>query len=142
MISMTELVPVIREVVASGGEFNLFTRGTSMRPTIREGVNSVMLGAANEISAGDILLYERKTGEFVLHRLIRARGDILTMCGDNQFLLERGVERSSVIAKVTVILEGDKAINVNKSLQFRCKLALKRTERRAKSIARRIIKKI
>ena len=137
---MRELVPVIREVVASGGEFNLFTRGTSMRPTICEGVHSVMLGAPDKIEVGDILLYERESGDFVLHRLIRISGDKLTMCGDNQFVLEKGVLRSSVVAKVTVILRGENAQSVNKSLQFMLKLTAKRTVRRARRIARRVIK--
>ena len=139
-IPMKELVPVIREVIESGGEFNLFTRGTSMRPTIREGVHSVMLGAPDKIKVGDILLYERENGDFVLHRLVRARGDKLTMCGDNQFILEKGVLRSSVVAKVTAILQGENTEEVNKSLHFRLKLATKRTVRRAKSVARRVIK--
>lgn len=139
---MADLVPVIREVIASGGEFNLFTRGTSMRPTICEGVHSVMLGAPDDIRAGDILLYERENGEFVLHRLVRMRGDRLTMCGDNQFILEKGIPRSSVVAKVTAILQGEKTSKVNNSLHFRLKLASKRTVRRAKRMAYKVYKAV
>ena len=139
-LPMASLVPVIREVIESGGEFNLFTRGTSMRPTICEGVHSVMLGAPTDISSGDILLYERANGQFVLHRLVRIRGDELIMCGDNQFVLEGGIHRSDVIAKVTAIIKGEESSDVKKDFFFRTRLSAIRTMRRAKRVARKIIK--
>ena len=139
-LPMASLVPIIREVIESGGEFNLFTRGTSMRPTICEGVHSVMLGAPTKITAGDILLYERANGQYVLHRLVKMKGDKLVMCGDNQFTLERGIRKDDVIAKVTAIVKGEKSEDVRKDIFFRTRLSAIRTLRRTKRIARKIIK--
>ena len=138
---MTALVPIIREVTRSGGEFNLFTRGTSMRPTICEGRHSVLLCECTTPVPGDIVLYERSEGHFVLHRIVRIRGSVMTMCGDNQFVLENGVPVSSIVAKVDKILDGENALFVNKSLLFRWKLGFIRLIRRAKCIAAKIIKK-
>ena len=143
-IPMSSLVPVIKEVISSGGEFNLFTRGTSMKPTIVEGVHSVMLGAPTEIARGDIILYERANGQFVLHRLLKIKGDEYFTCGDNQYIIERGIHPDSVIARVTKIQKGDTSVDVDKSRAFLFALCIKRIAKRTRSslgrAARRFIK--
>ena len=96
------LLPLIEEVLAHGGEFELHPRGQSMLPTIKEGRDRVMLSpAAPPYARGDLLLYRRKNGVFVLHRVVKVEKDgTLTMRGDNQFALERGIKESQVIASV------------------------------------------
>ena len=47
--SLEEYMPLIKEVVESGGEFRLFPRGTSMLPLIRQGRDSVALVAVDTI---------------------------------------------------------------------------------------------
>ena len=98
---VAELEPIIREVTESGGEFELYPRGTSMLPLIVEGRDSVMLvKPAGDIARGDIVLYRRDSGKFVLHRVIRVDGDSFTMCGDNQITQETGIRREQIIAVV------------------------------------------
>ena len=53
---MSELYGVILEVIESGGEFRLFPRGTSMRPLLREGKDSVLLRKADTVKKHDICL--------------------------------------------------------------------------------------
>ena len=135
---MSELVPVIKEVISSGGEFNLYTRGTSMKPTIIEGVHSVMLGAPQDIVVGDIILYERKNGQFVLHRLVKIKPYEYFACGDNQFVIEGGISPDAVIAKVTKIQRGDDALAVEKGASFLSYLALRRCAKRVRHTLSRI----
>ena len=42
-IRLSDYDPLIREVLASGGEFRLYPHGTSMRPLLRQGRDSVSL---------------------------------------------------------------------------------------------------
>ncbi len=105
--SLEELYPLIADVIASGESFRLYPRGTSMEPMLYAGRDSVMLGAVDKIENGDVLLYRRKNGAFVLHRLIEKRGGTLTMCGDHQCDLEYGIEESQVLAKVVGYYVGD-----------------------------------
>ena len=135
---MSELVPVIKEVITSGGEFNLYTRGTSMKPTIIEGIHSVMLGAPQDIAVGDIILYERQNGQFVLHRLVKIKSGEYLACGDNQFVIEGGISPDSVIAKVTKIQRGDEPLTVKKSGAFLSYLAFRRCAKRARHALSRI----
>ena len=107
--SLEEYMPLIKEVVESGGEFRLFPRGTSMLPLIRQGRDSVALVAVDTIRQGDVLLYRRKDGQYVLHRLVRKdRNNALTFCGDNHFLKEPGITRNQILASVTAVYRGEK----------------------------------
>ncbi|MBQ5390686.1 MAG: S24/S26 family peptidase [Clostridia bacterium] len=105
--SLDELYPLIADVIARGESFRLYPRGTSMQPMLYEGRDSVLLGAADRIETGDVLLYRRTNGAFVLHRLIEKRGGKLTMCGDHQCELEYGIAEEQVLAKVVGYYVGE-----------------------------------
>ncbi|MBQ4557584.1 MAG: S24/S26 family peptidase [Clostridia bacterium] len=106
-VELSELYPLIKEVIDQGGSFRLYPRGTSMEPMLHQGDDSVMLGAADAYTAGDVLFYRRKNGDFIIHRLIEKRGGTLTMCGDHQIGLEYGIEPSQVLAKVVGYYKGE-----------------------------------
>ncbi len=111
-MELSELFPVIQEVLDKGGEFRLYPRGVSMLPTIREGRDSVVLSPATPpYRRGDILLYRRDSGIFVLHRVVKAEKDgTLTMRGDNQYYKERGIRGDQVIAVVRRYFRGEREI--------------------------------
>lgn len=104
---MVELVPLIKEVIPNGGEFRLYPRGTSMLPLIVQGKDSVVLIEPGLLSKGDIVLYQRKSGQYVLHRIVKIKGDNLVLCGDNQTELEYGITVSDVVAKVSGIYKNE-----------------------------------
>ena len=75
-MELSLLLPLIEEVLAQGGEFELHPRGKSMLPAIREGRDTVMLSRATPpYTRGDLLLYRRTNGTFVLHRVVRVEKD-------------------------------------------------------------------
>ena len=100
-IALKDLYPVITEVVAGGGEFHLYPRGISMLPTLVPNRDSVVLAAPDGIGRGDIILYRRKNGVFVLHRVVgKKRDGSFVLRGDNQIYNERGVLPEHIIAVV------------------------------------------
>lgn len=103
--------PLIDAALSSGGIFTFSPRGTSMLPLIRAGRDTVELSAVSEVSEGDIVLYLRKSGDYVLHRVISvsSKGSYI-MCGDNQYKLEYGVEKEQIVAKVEAINRDGKHI--------------------------------
>ena len=113
---MSESESLIREVVESGGEFSLYPRGTSMLPLIHQGKDFVILvSLPDELKRGDIPLYKREDGSYVLHRIVRAEDDgTYTMCGDNQTQLERGIKKEQMIAVVASVCRGEKRIDVTR----------------------------
>ena len=120
---MSELLPLIAETVENGGEFTFYPRGRSMLPYLSEGRDAVILSRADELRRGDVVLYKRKNGAAVLHRIVACRDDCLTLCGDNQFSLETGVPRESIVARMTGIMRGGRQRSVS-SLPSRLYISL------------------
>lgn len=108
--SMEDIVPLIREVIATGGTFRLYPRGKSMLPTIAEGIDSVLLAEPEGFGVMDAVLYRRANGKYVLHRVVALHGDTMDLCGDNQINIEHGVPISAVIAKVVGIYKGERYV--------------------------------
>ena len=110
-IQLSDYDGLIREVLASGGEFRLYPHGTSMLPLLRQGRDSVSLGrGGTPIRKNDILFYQRPDGSYVLHRVHRVTPAGLTLMGDNQTVPEYGVSPDWVIGRVTRIFRDDKEV--------------------------------
>ena len=99
-LDLNQFWGLISETISSGGEFRLFHKGTSMMPLLREGKDSVLLVSPDNVKKNDIVLYRRASGQFVMHRVIKIKGDEYIMCGDNQCILEKGITKSNLLAKV------------------------------------------
>ncbi len=105
--SMEELAPLITATVEAGGEFLLVTRGTSMRPLLRDGKDTaVLVKPPVTLRKGDVPLYRRDNGQYVLHRLMRVhKNGTFDAMGDNQTAAEKGIPTSAVIAVMTAVLQ-------------------------------------
>ena len=113
-LSLAGFIPTIRLVLDSGGEFTLWPRGISMRPFITQGRDSVVLvRPPKRLRRGDIALYQRDNGSYVLHRVISCKGGSYTMCGDNQLTPEPGIRQESIIAVVSRINRRGKAVSLS-----------------------------
>ena len=100
-ISLEQLLPLMQEAFSKGQEVKIPVTGVSMRPTLSPGDMVTLLPVKEkDIRRGDILLYRRETGQFVLHRVISVSSDTLTFCGDGQIALERDVPKKAVLARV------------------------------------------
>ena len=113
---LADAIEVIEEVLASGGEFRMYPKGTSMLPLIVQTRDSVVLKRNFEDGAKkhDIAFYRRRNGQFVLHRVMDICDDgTYTMCGDNQTELEKGIEQEQIIAYVAGIYRKDSFVDIN-----------------------------
>ena len=111
-VRLEEWMPLIRETLAAGQSVEFSPRGTSMLPMLRQGVDRVVLSPLPErLKKYDLPLYQRKNGQYVLHRILRV-GESITCMGDNQFIPESGLQESQMIGLVTAFYRGDKKIPV------------------------------
>lgn len=101
MASMAELTPLMREILSQGGSVELTTTGSSMRPMLWHRKSRVRLAGAEGLKRGDVPLYQRDSGAYVLHRVVRVEPEGCTMCGDGQWSLERNIRPEQVIAVMT-----------------------------------------
>ena len=82
----------------------LVVSGSSMTPFLVPGRDTVFLSQLSEpVKRGQVLLYQRNSGSYVLHRVYKVYPDTITMVGDAQTLLERGIRPDQVIAVVTKV---------------------------------------
>lgn len=116
-------MPLFRQQLAEGGRVRFGPKGTSMLPMIRQGIDTVELGPVpGKLKKYDLPLYQRKDGQYVLHRIVKAE-DTYTCIGDNQFTLEEGLTQNQMIAVVTAFYRGEKRWEVS-AWQYRlyCRL--------------------
>lgn len=99
------LLEEYRNILASeeqAGSLPLLVIGGSMQPFLIGGRDTVFLSRLQRHARrGDILLYRRDSGGYVLHRVWKVSGTELTMVGDAQKNLEQGIRQDQVIAIVT-----------------------------------------
>lgn len=109
---LEDLMPLIREGLESGKKVRFSPKGTSMLPMLRQGIDSVVLSPVPEkLKKYDLPLYQRASGQFVLHRILEA-GETYTCMGDNQFEPEPGLRHEQMLALVTAFTRGDRLISV------------------------------
>lgn len=120
-VSLAELYPIIEEVLASGGTFSLTVTGTSMYPFILGARDQVTLSPPpSRLKRYDLPLYRRRSGQFVLHRVVRVEKDgTYTMCGDHQTALEKGIRQEQIIAIATAYTRKGTHLT-NRNLIYRC----------------------
>lgn len=117
---LKEYADIICEVLKSGGVFRLYPKGTSMLPLLRQKQDSVVLTQPKApISKGEIILYRRENGQYVLHRIVGKDEKGYICCGDNQTALEYGVKEENVIAVVEAIYRKERYVD-RKNFGYRC----------------------
>lgn len=114
-VRLSELLPVIEETLAAGGTVKLPITGTSMLPLLRAGRDTVTLSpVTGDLQKFDIPFYRRRDGAFVLHRIVTcAEDNTYTLCGDNQWVLEKDIRAEQIIGVVSEITRNGKTFSVN-----------------------------
>ena len=113
LAAMSEIVPLMCEQLAAGGTVRFSPRGVSMLPMLREGLDSVELSPVpDRLQRFDIPLYRRRSGEYVLHRVV-AEGETYTCMGDNQYVPETGLAHEQMIAVVTAFYRKNKRCSMS-----------------------------
>ena len=97
-VPMSALTPLMEEILTSGGTVELTVTGRSMEPMLHDGVSRVRLAAPRKLRRGDLPLYRRADGSYVLHRVTQADGRCMTCCGDAQWVFEPNITRSQIVA--------------------------------------------
>jgi len=126
-VTMQELLPFIEEALNNDKTFTIPITGTSMLPLLVQGRDTVTLKKnVSPLKKGDLPLYRRKDGAFVLHRVVKVNEDgSYIMCGDNQFLKEKGITDENIIGVVSEITRKGENFSVeSKRYQFYVKLGL------------------
>ena len=116
-LPMEQLRPLLDEQLEYG-EALLPVTGNSMWPMLSGGRDLVRLARLERpVRPGDVALYRRSDGSYILHRVIRVKGGCVC-CGDNQWERET-VSKERMLAYVTAFCRKGRWRETERSLAYR-----------------------
>ena len=116
-----DIVPIMEEVIKSGGSCKLRVTGYSMNPTLRHLKDSVVLVSPQKRNPlkNEIVFIKRDSGKHVLHRIRKIiDNDCFIMNGDAQQWVEV-VKNNQVIGVCCKIVRNNKEISCD-NLIYKC----------------------
>ncbi len=121
-VTLEQLLPVIEEMLAAGGEVTFTPNGNSMYPMLYHGIDTVTLKKPNgRLKKYDLPLYRRDDGKFILHRVMAVKKGGYITRGDNVLCKEHGITDKMVVGVVTAFTKNGKTIPVtNKKYRLYC----------------------
>lgn len=118
-LPLKEMYPLIEETIRAGREITITVRGNSMSPFLHDSRDQAVLASAEGrcIRRGDIVFYQRDSGQFVMHRVYDVRADgVMRFAGDAQWELETGVRPDQIRAFVPRVVRKGKEISCEKGV--------------------------
>lgn len=102
----------VERLVGEGSEVRLTVSGTSMRPFLRNGRDSVVVGpfSDGELIPGAIVLFRYRDGH-LLHRIVAREGEMLEIQGDAVPSTEKAAVGDVVAVVKQVMKENGRAIS-------------------------------
>ncbi len=102
VIDTESFLSVLCELAQEGNKVSTVVTGGSMLPFLTSGRDYVYLEKPRRnLRKGDVVLFRRESGAFVLHRIKRIKGENFYLIGDRQYELEGPVKREQILAVAT-----------------------------------------
>jgi len=111
-LNSNSILPVVKELIERKNRVRITVTGMSMYPFLRDGRDVVELEQvkAQEVKRGDILLMQRRNGEYILHRLHHKAEEGLYLIGDAQQWIEGPMNDEQLIARVYAVVRKNRYI--------------------------------
>lgn len=103
----------LKSILERDGKLAYTCRGVSMRPLLRQGRDIVILQkkTAQRCRRLDTVLFLRRNGQYVLHRVLKVRDGAYWIVGDNCMSGEN-VQEEQILGVLTGIKRGKRTIRV------------------------------
>lgn len=103
-VNTREYVSVLKELVEEGREVSLLIAGSSMSPFLIHQRDYIYFKQPDrELKKGDMVFYQRDSGQYVMHRILRVGADGYYMIGDAQQEVEGPLRREQIFARITKV---------------------------------------
>ncbi len=104
MVNTRKYVSVLRELTDQGETVSLRIAGNSMSPFLVHGRDWICFEKPTRpLARGDMVLYERLNGQFVMHRICRVDQGEYYLIGDAQREIEGPIQREQIFGLVTKV---------------------------------------
>ena len=111
VVDTREYVTVLREIAESGKVVSLRIAGSSMSPFLAHGRDYIYVTKPDrELRSGDMVFYQRKNGQYVMHRIYKTKPEGYYIVGDAQTEIEGPDDREQIFALIIKVKRKDKII--------------------------------
>lgn len=106
-----EYITILKSLVDEGREVNMHVLGSSMAPfVVHERDVIYFKKPERKLHKGDIAFFQRKNGQYVVHRIYKTEGNQYYFVGDNQTDIEGPIDEGQIFAAVTKVKRKGKMI--------------------------------
>lgn len=112
-ISLQYIAPLIEEKLQKGESIEIIVTGNSMFPLFTTERDLVKLEKPKKLKRKQIAFYQRDNGQYILHRIIKIKGDNVYCVGDNQTDIEGPLRKDQFKGVVTQYVRKGKRRSVN-----------------------------
>ena len=110
-VDTREYVSVLREIAEEGKVVSMLIAGSSMAPFLCHNRDYIYFTKPErELRRGDMVFYQRDSGQYVMHRIYRVKPDGYYMVGDAQTQIEGPLRRNQIFAVITQVKRDGKMI--------------------------------
>lgn len=104
LVDTREYVSVLRELTEQGKEVSLIISGSSMSPFLIHQRDYIYFKKPDrKLKKGDMVFYQRDSGQFVMHRIWKVKPDGYYIVGDAQTEIEGPVREDQIFALITKV---------------------------------------
>ena len=101
VVDTNEYVTVLRELAGEGRVVSMLVAGSSMSPFLCHKRDYIYFTKPDrELRRGDMVFYQRDTGQYVMHRVYKRKKDGYYMVGDAQTQIEGPLRRDQIFARI------------------------------------------
>lgn len=117
LVDTKEYLDMVRQLLAEGNtDVPVPVAGSSMVPFLHNGDTVYLNLVDSPLKRGDVVLYTRPTGQYVLHRIVKVNSDgSFIMLGDAQQELERIESAAQIHARTTRVVHKGKPLTQRSS---------------------------
>lgn len=103
-VAPEEIMEHLPQLLTETEALPLVISGNSMAPFLVHGRDTVYLSKVEKpLKRGDMILYRRENGQYILHRIYRAYNGRYDLVGDGQWGIEPEICTQQVLAVVTAV---------------------------------------
>lgn len=110
-------------IIAEQGKLVYTSEGDSMFPIIRPRDLLIIEAVRDPLRVGDVPLYKRDSGQYVLHRIVEIQKGKYAMKGDNRTFVEKGITDKHIIGVLTGIVRNGKTYPVETLTERNARIA-------------------
>lgn len=110
-VDTREYVSVLREIAEEGKVVSMVIAGSSMSPFLCHERDSIYFTSPDrELRRGDMVFYQRDSGQYVMHRIYKVRPEGYYMVGDGQTEIEGPLRRDQIFARIIQVKRKGKVL--------------------------------